>query len=845
MRKKRLFLSACLLLGVLAVCRAATPLTKHVGLSTMGQHTGRIFVDHNQNGRFDAGEKPLKGVCVSDGLNVVTSDKMGQFTLSGHPGERFVFITTPSGYLTKNRHYLPIRPSTESYDFGLIPYDAGVAKDGAHQFLQVTDTEIFNTAQNERWVADLRTYANNEKAAFIIHTGDICYEKGMKEHIRLMNTDNMGVPVFYCIGNHDLVKGKYGEEVFETYYGPVYYSFDVAGVHYVVTPMPGGDYRPAYTRDDVARWLKNDLAHVKAGTPVYVFNHDLLTTGDRFIYEGKTESIDLDAYNLKAWIYGHWHINLMQKQGKVWTVCTSSTDKGGIDHSKGGYRVVKVDRNGDFTSELRYCYLNRHLCIAAPIGQTATTTLTVNAYSSVSPVRQVTYTCKEGDKTLWRNKALTRQTDWTWTAQLPLTDKQAGKELTLEVTAVQRNGETATETRTFIYTPEQPSIRLGADWDNLLGNASHTGGVTDAVLDSTLTLGWVTNVGANLYMTSPLIHQGRIYVASVDEDCKGQAHVYALDAQTGRLAWKYPVQASVKNSIAIAAGKVFAQDVLGHLYALDTETGTLEWEAQLPVTTPAGLIDGLTATKDIVYAGAGKALSAFDAASGRLLWRNDAWNRREGTTSTLSADAEVVIGSVQWSALYANDARTGQLLWTRSDHGLRNRGASAAIHGHLLYLISEKAFFILDTRTGRTIVRKDLEYNVDVTSTPLLTDHEIIFGTAQRGLVALDNQTLEEHWCCPTGDALIYTAPYTRPVSGTIETSPLQAGPLIWVAASDGCIYGIDKQQGQIKWRHAAGAPVFGSVAASGNALVATDFGGNVYLFHTRSAEEGATSEHK
>ena len=804
-----------------------------MALPTLGQHSGRIFVDRNQNGVFDAGEKALKNVSVSDGLNVVKSDKNGRFTLPGHSGERFIFITTPSGYLTKNKHYLPVKPTTESYDFALIPYNAGIANDGSHQFLQVTDSEIFNTENNERWVADLRDYANNEKAAFIIHTGDICYEKGMKAHIGLMNTDNMGVPVFYCIGNHDLVKGKYGEEVFEKYYGPVYYSFDVAGVHYIVTPMPGGDYRPGYTCDDVARWMKNDLAQIKEGTPVYIFNHNILTSGDRFIYKGDTESIDLDAYNLKAWIYGHWHINLKQKQGNVWTICTSSTDKGGIDHSKGGYRVIKVDGNGDFSSQLRYCYLNRQLCITTPTEMSATTTLTVNAYSSISPIQQVTYTCKDGNRTLWKNKALEQKTDWTWTAEMPLTDKLIGKELTLEVTSLQKNGETATATRTFTYMPHKPIINLDADWNNLLGNASHTGGVSTAKLDSTLTLGWVTNVGANLYMTSPLIHQGKIYVASVDEDAKGQAHVYALDALTGKMIWKHPVSASVKNSIAIADGKVFAQDILGHLYALNTETGTLEWEAKLPISTPPGLIEGLTATDQIVYAGSGKALSAFDAASGKLLWRNDAWNRREGTTSTLSANDDVVIGSVQWSALYANDAHNGKLLWTRSDSGLRNRGASAAIHGNLIYIISEKAFFILDAHTGRTIVRKDLEYSVDVTSTPLLTDREIIFGTAQRGLVALDNQTLEELWNCEVGDALIYTAPYTRPVSATIETSPILAGNLVWVAASDGCIYGIDKRQGQIKWKHATGAPAFGSVAASGNALVATDFGGNVYLFHT------------
>ena len=53
-----------------------------------------------------------------------------------------------------------------------------------------------------------------------------------------MNTENMDCPVFYCIGNHDLVKGKYGEELFESIYGPVYYFFDAGNVHYVVTPMP-------------------------------------------------------------------------------------------------------------------------------------------------------------------------------------------------------------------------------------------------------------------------------------------------------------------------------------------------------------------------------------------------------------------------------------------------------------------------------------------------------------------------------------------------------------------------------------------------------------------------------
>ena len=68
------------------------------------QYTGKVYVDTNHNGRYDKGETLMKGISVSDGLNVVQTDGKGQFTLPGHEKARFVFITTPSGY--KNRECL-------------------------------------------------------------------------------------------------------------------------------------------------------------------------------------------------------------------------------------------------------------------------------------------------------------------------------------------------------------------------------------------------------------------------------------------------------------------------------------------------------------------------------------------------------------------------------------------------------------------------------------------------------------------------------------------------------------------------------------------------------------------
>lgn len=814
---KKTFLLSCLI-------AAALPAT--------AAYTGRVYVDKNNNGVFDKGEKALAGIKVSDGLNVVETAADGSFTLPGHDRERFVFITTPSGYKTFNRHYQKIKNKRDGYDFGLIPYTGGIAKDGSHKYIHIADTEIFNTENHEDWVNNVRDYAANEQAAFIIHTGDICYEKGLQAHIKLMNTENMNCPIFYCIGNHDLVKGKYGEELFENIYGPVYYSFDAGSVHYIVTPMAGGDHAPGYTGDDVCRWLKNDLAHVKPGTPIVVFNHDLLTYGDTFIYKGKDTEINLNEHNLKAWVYGHWHINYMKKQGDVYSICTSSLDKGGIDHSTTAFRVMHVDRKGDFTSELRYTYLDKNICIASPAGIATSeiVPIAVNVYASVSPVKEVVYSCLVDGKTVIKNKQLRQSTDWSWNGELPLPVKYQNKEMTLRVRARFNNGEMTETESTFTCKPGKVEPVFTANWDNLLGNATHTASVS-APLNAPLRPAWIRNVGANIYLTSPLIHNGKIFVASVDEDLQGKGHVYALDGKCGTILWSYPVRNSIKNTIAIDSDIVFAQDAQGYLYAIDTETGKLRWEKQLPVNGLPALIDGLVAEKGVIYAGTGKGLCAFETQTGKQLWKNEGWGQGEGTTGTLTVGNGLLIGSAQWNALYGNDAETGKKLWAASENGLRNRGASPAMHGSLLYLISDKSFFILEAATGNVVVRKPLPYNVDVTSTPLLTDKEIIFGTAQRGLVALDRETLEEKWNCPVNDALVYTCPYTRKVSATIETSPVQAGNTVYVAASDGTVYGVNKEDGKIIWKHATGAPVFGSVAISGNTLVFSDFGGNVYTF--------------
>ena len=820
--------------GTIIKYSVAIVLLGGITLQAMAQYTGRVFVDENKNGVLDQREKVLQHVPVSDGLHVVLTDANGVYRLPGHVRARFLFMTTPSGYKTDNAYYHQIKRDRTTYDFPVSICQGGIQANGAHRFIHISDTEIHDKESNQQWADNLRGYAANEKIAFIVHTGDICYEAGLNNHIQLLNTSLMeDTQVFYGIGNHDLVKGAYGEELFEKLYGPTYYSFDVGNVHYIMTPMLHGDYAPGYTKEDVYRWMKNDLACVGKGKSVIVFNHSLPEDTTSFRYGiSTTEYVDLPASGLKAWLYGHWHVNHVYKNKKengvneyesagVYTICTSTPACGGIDHAPSAFRVLTVDTKGGLKSEFRYSYLPASLHIASISEEEQTFALSsgniplsVNAYSTVSPISSMRYWCEYEGRKILAVKMVKQQSDFNWYAEIPLSPQWERKRITVIVEALFRSGEVKQSRRSFLYAKKEKSEET-----------------SQGKVQETCRPVWVRNVGASVFMSAPLVDRNRLFVATVDDNESGKAAVICMNAQNGEIIWRYSVRGSVRSSIAIADGNIFAQDVHGYLYAIDAETGTLVWEKNLRTGALPPLNDGLTATSGVVYAGTGESLCALKTSTGEQIWKNEGWTRGEGCVATLSLHRNILIGHANWKGLYANDATTGRLLWENKDGELKYRSASVAWVDDRMYLLSSQSLFIMEPQTGEVIVRKKLVYSVDVNSTPLVTETEIIFGTASRGVVALNRQTLEEAWNFKTASALIYTSPYSKPPSATVETTPVLVGNTIFIGASDGVLYALNRTDGKLLWKHATGIPIFTTVAISEQTLYVADFGGNVYAF--------------
>lgn len=296
---------------------------------------------------------PVANVMVSDGRNVVKTDSEGKFTLDGYNKSRFVTVTVPSEYNT-NDFYIPVDKNTKSYDFKLQKLE-NVDYSNGHSFLQVSDTEIGIGGVGE-WINHVQGLVDELKPSFLIHTGDICYEAGLWTHYSGMNSEKMGIPVRYVIGNHDYVKwGKYGEALFERIYGPVWYSFDVANVHYIVTPFQTGADEPSgYDKNDRWKWLANDLANVDPNKKIVMFNHTTPPSEDYVIsYDNK--QIDLKEHNLIAWIFGHYHDNFVNfTDNEILAISTARPDAGGIDSSVSGTRYISVSPEGKMSTKMYY-----------------------------------------------------------------------------------------------------------------------------------------------------------------------------------------------------------------------------------------------------------------------------------------------------------------------------------------------------------------------------------------------------------------------------------------------------------------------------------------------------------
>lgn len=365
--------------------------------------TGRV-VDNSGNG--------LEGVVVSDGTQCIRSACDGTFYMESTIADvKFVHISTPSGYKPYVENGIPkfykakadITPEDGVYDFGDFVVCPAT---NPNRFTLLISADP-QPRRYENWNNDRIAYRSldvcedlydelydvaagiTDREVYGICLGDIVHETmGLYENYNT-GLARLGFPTYNIIGNHDndpdAADDDAGAAVFESYYGPRNYSFNIGGIHFVMldnlimkingetTKLTSFDQGLS---DEIWTWLQNDMAMIPTDTKIMVCAHSpmfrQISGSERTNsakHGGHTSSVDGPAYGygdlfdtyteVHAWA-GHTHVGfnynypsshrhkriqvhtLARSTGELWTneYLASGTPR--------GFTVVEVD-NGNIS----------------------------------------------------------------------------------------------------------------------------------------------------------------------------------------------------------------------------------------------------------------------------------------------------------------------------------------------------------------------------------------------------------------------------------------------------------------------------------------------------------------
>jgi len=183
-------------------------------------------------------------------------------------------------------------------------------------------------------------------------------------------------------------------------------------------------------------------------------------------------------------------------------------------------------------------------------------------------------------------------------------------------------------------------IGAGDNWDNPGGDwaGSHFSRLTDITPANVgeLGLAWEYDLGtARVQEATPVVIDGVMYTSG------NLGRVYALNAATGELKWKFEPEVDMQvnraaccdqanRGVQVSGGKVFVASLDGWLYALDARTGDVEWKTDTIVDRKRGYTStgAPEIAGDLVLIGNGGAeydtrgyVTAYAIADGSEEWR--------------------------------------------------------------------------------------------------------------------------------------------------------------------------------------------------------------------------------
>ncbi len=293
----------------------------------------------------DTSGNPIKGVPVSDGFTIVTTDDDGCYKMEVDPDTWYIYITLPSEYevpIDENGQacfWKKYPSNSPRYDFTLTPLAGG--KEEKFALFTFGDPQVSSNASlarfyNEAVPAIKAHYDEVSKTmpCYGITLGDIISNgtSNNRGPFRVPMRDgfsvpNVGLPVFHVMGNHDCNfynaslpvlpdEGNSNYQIkvqreHEDVFGPANYSFNRGDIHIIgmrniiYTSNTSQSVKLGFM-DEQYEWLKQDLALVPKDHTVLFCVH-IPMMKDNLLYNTPKVMELLNTFPKMHIISGHRH----------------------------------------------------------------------------------------------------------------------------------------------------------------------------------------------------------------------------------------------------------------------------------------------------------------------------------------------------------------------------------------------------------------------------------------------------------------------------------------------------------------------------------------------------------
>ena len=342
---------------------------------------GIVYHDKTGNGSYEPSkDSPLRGIAVSNGREVVLTDRAGKYELPLRENSvifvikprnwivpvdenqlpRFYYVYSPRG--VSGQKYAGMPPTgllPEYVNFPLYPYN----EPDSFDVLVFGDTQPRDDKEVYYMARDVLPEVIGVNASFGITLGDIVFDKlELFDHLT-KTLSAIGIPMRYVAGNHDIDFS--GNNLIEAQgewlrtFGPTYYSFSHGPAHFIILNnirwIVEGDKRYYRTGlgEDQMEFLRNEIKRLSDNQLLVLLSHIPYEKSTAWESEAEKKAFyeliasHANTVSMAAHTHRHYHDFLDKEWGfpgnkphhmvSVGTVCgawwTGAPDEYGIPHA--------------------------------------------------------------------------------------------------------------------------------------------------------------------------------------------------------------------------------------------------------------------------------------------------------------------------------------------------------------------------------------------------------------------------------------------------------------------------------------------------------------------------------